>query len=514
MKFSDKIKKRLHLKRKNSQKVIIGAVLIILLVIVAKQLTKSDTADTPTVKPVVTTTPVEYSDDKTLSVIGTVRAFSEAAVTTEVAGRVTSVNVQLGDEVEAGRILVTLENASERASALQAQGAYEAALAAAARDNVGVEQSKTQLAKAQDGAITMFKSAYNTTNGTILNTIDNFFASPDARVPGLRIDGRGQTAAISAERVQYQTLLSEWLQQVNTISTDSDLESKLAYAKQNVQKTINFVDTFITLFNNQDNNGRYSDSELLAFSTTYTALRANLIATESGIDNAAHALQSSEDSLEQARLSASGGTISAADAQVKQAQGSLAAAQANLSKTILRTPIGGTVNSIAVRTGDFIGSFIKIAEVANNTALEIITFVDDSTKDLLTIGDEVILNEQFTGTVTQIAPSINSETRKTEVRIATDGTDINNGDTVRITKKIEKTSDSSSEIWVPLTSIKFNRENGFMLGVVNNTLVEVPVVLGKINGGSVVITEGLSSADTFVTDVRGLAAGEEVSVIE
>lgn len=64
--------------------------------------------------PMVTvTTAQSYTGASTINLIGTVRAFSEASVTSEVSGRVTSVRVGLGDTVAAGAIIATIENAAE-----------------------------------------------------------------------------------------------------------------------------------------------------------------------------------------------------------------------------------------------------------------------------------------------------------------------------------------------------------------------------------------------------------------
>lgn len=464
--------------------------------------------------PVVSlTTATEYAGGQTLSVIGTVRAFTEAKVTAERAGRVTSVPVALGQQVAAGTILVTLENASERASVLQAEGVYDAAVAAAAQTNVGVDEAATALKNAKSNAVSTFKSAYNTTNGIVRNSIDTFFADPDARVPGLRIDGRGFTSQLNNERVAYQTLLATWQTKANTISTDSDLNTELAYAKESVQRTINLIDTFLTVFATQDNSSRYSDSELQSFTASFTNLRSNLIAVQSSIDGVEAGLASAADAVRRAELAASGGETSAADAQVKQALGALRAAQANLAKTILRTPVSGTVNSLSVRPGDFIGGFDEVAVVANNGALEIVTYVSDIERDLLQVGDVVTVEGLYEGRISEIAPAVNSATRKTEVRIATEGADISNGDTVRVTKEFNGESKQTT-VRVPLTAVKFERENGFVFSVTDGKLEQHAVVLGDILGGSVEIVEGLSATDSFVIDARGLIAGESVSVTE
>jgi RND family efflux transporter MFP subunit len=458
------------------------------------------------------TTPSEYIGGQKLSVIGTVRAFSEALITTEQAGRVVSVNVELGQEVTAGKILATLENASERASVLQAEGVYDAAVAAAAQSNVGVNEAKTILRNAENEAASTFKSAYNSVNVIVRNSIDDFFADGDSRIPGLRIDGKNLTSQMNAERINYQTLLLDWEDKAGSISVSSDLYTELQYAEQSVQRTTEFVDNFLTIFSVQNNSGsRYTDDELQQFIVDFTAVRSTLIGLQATIDDATAQLLSAENVTERAQLASSGGVTSAADAQVKQALGTLRSAQANLAKTILRTPISGTVNSLSVRTGDFIGMFDQISIVANNDALEIVTYVSDTEKKLIAIGDVMQIENEFEGIVTQIAPAVDSKTRKTEIRIATEGIDISNGDTVIITKELETTTVDSA-IRVPLTAVKFERENGFVFNVVDNKLQEIPVELGNVLGGSVEIISGLTNDDEFVIDSRGLVNGETIEI--
>lgn len=458
------------------------------------------------------TTPAKYLGDESLSLIGSVRAFTEATVTTERSGRVVGVNVKLGQKIQAGTIIATLENALERASVLQAEGVYDAAVAASAQSGVGLNEAQNVLRNAKNSAVSTFKSSYNTVNGIVVNSIDSFFSNPNTGIIGLKIDGRGFTSQLNTERIEYRVLLPTWQSRVNSISIDSELRAELEYAKENTARTINFVDTFLAVFNQQGDSSRYTQAELQSLGSTYTNLRSSLITVQSSINAALSGLTSAEDTVQRAQLSASGGTTSAADAQIKQALGSLRAAQANFAKSILRAPVSGTVNSLSVRTGDFINAFTPVAIVANNNALEIVTYVSDVELASIQKGDEVIVENEYIGRITEIAPAVDVNTHKTEVRIATEGTSIKNGDTVRITKDIVVENKSDNVVRVPLTAIKFERENGLVFIVIDGKLVSRPVTLGTILGNSVEIIDGLSSEEDFVVDVRGLVVGSEVEI--
>ena len=462
--------------------------------------------------PMVTLTSAQnYAGESTINLIGTVRAFSEASITSEKAGRITSVRVGLGDTVAAGQIIATIENASEQASVLQAQGGYDAAVAASAQSEVGTDEAETRLRSAESSAVVTIKSAYNTVENIIFNNVDQFFSSPESSVPGVRLDPRGQTPVLNSTRVQYQTELPAWKQRSNNTSVNDDLQTELRFTEQQIAKAQAFIDTFIVVLNDQNSSARYSEADIQAFATTFNSLRSNLNQLQNQVDSAMAAIESAEDGLERARLAASGGTTSAADAQIKQALGSLRSAQANLAKTIIRSPITGTVNALSIRTGDFVNSFVQVAEVANNNALEVVTYAGESDRSAIEVGETVMIEGQYQGTVTEIAPAVDSATGKTEVRVASESDILQNGDTVTITKQV--VGEASTKVVIPLSAVKFQISDGAIFIVENGTLVLRPVALGTIRGGSVEILEGLSATEQFVADARGLTEGSAVEVM-
>ncbi len=464
--------------------------------------------------PVVTvTSAANLSGDQEVSVVGTVRAFSEAVVTAEATGRVTSVNATLGQTVPAGFVIATLENASERAAVLQAEGSYEAALAASEQSNVGLDEALTGLINAQNNAVSTFESSYNTVNGIVRNNIDAFFANPDARVPGVKVDGKNQTPFLNSERVAYQSLLADWKLETTAITAESDLFLALSNAGDRVDRTIALVDVFLAIFTDTvDPDNSYTEAELLSFSTSFTNLRSTLQSTKSSINSTSASLKNAADAVRRAQIGASGTQSSASDAQVKQALGSLRAAQANLAKTILSTPISGTVNALDIRVGDFVGNQEEVARVANNNALEIVTFVGDKELNAFVVGGSVVIEDSYEGTVTEVAPAVDPLTRKTEVRIAIETDEIQNGDTVTISKTFSSQTVEDQPVTIPLSAVKFEIEDGYIFVVEDGKLQTRPVELGVVRGGSVEITSGLSLTDEFVVDARGLLAETEVEV--
>ncbi len=460
---------------------------------------------------VAVTTAQQYSGESTINLIGTVRAFSEASITSEKAGRVTSVRVGLGDTVTAGAIIATIENASENASVLSAQGSYEAALAAAAQSNVSISTAQNNLESANNSARSTYQGAYNTVNGVVLNTIDQFYRNADGLYPSLRIGTEGNNEVLRQSRSDLASTLAVWRANANSVTDNDDVAPVLEKARTDIAAVVSIVDLLTNAVSKSEPNDTLDGQPLRSYGDGLIAARSSLISLSNSLQNAQTTISNSERALEQATLAASGSTNSAADAQVKQALGSLRSAQAQLAKTIIRTPISGTVNSLNVRTGDFINSFVQVAEVANNNALEVVTYAGEKDRDVITVGDTVMIENRIAGIVTEIAPAVDSATGKTEVRIASESEDLQNGDSVQITKTVQESV--TTEVIIPLSAVKFALSDGSVFVVEDGRLVPRQVSLGTIRGGSVEIISGLAVDEEFVADARGLVEALEVEVI-
>ena len=172
------------------------------------------------------------------------------------------------------------------------------------------------------------------------------------------------------------------------------------------------------------------------------------------------------------------------------------------------------MNTLSVNLGDFVPSFTQIAEVASNDALEISIFVGVADARQLAIGDAVTVDGQYEGTITSIAPALDPQTLKTEVKIATASDELINGDSVRVSITDTEADEMTGPIMVPLTAVKFTADAGTILVVEDGVLEAIPVAIGAIRGDLVTITEGITPDTRFVFDARGLTAGDEVETTD
>ena len=467
---------------------------------------------------------------QTISVVGTIRAVDEAQVQTEVSGRVVAVQTELGATVQAGSVLLQLENASERASVLQAEGAYEAALATAAQSEVGVEEaaaalasSRNTLRSAEDNIITTYRNAYVAVNTAVVSETDEFFSDPYKTTPGLRIEGQGETATLNAMRVDLNTTLAAWLTKTRNSSTENDLLALLVEAETNTEKTLAYLDLFLEVISDNDPTAAFTEADISAAIAALNAQRSILSGTLTNIDaarttlnGAEQAVASAEAALTRAEIGATENSeVSAANASVKQALGSLRSAEVALAKTIVRSPITGVVNSFDIKVGDFLSSFSPVATIANNEALEITAFVNTEELPLLQVGMPVAIDGDKAGLLSTIAPGIDSSTGKVEVKIQSTDSALKNGDTVivAITGIASSSTETTGPLLVPLTAVKFTATAGSVFRVEDNTLVAYPVEVGRVFGEQIQIISGISSTAGVVVDARGLSEGAAVEAL-
>lgn len=451
--------------------IVVALILIGLVVLISqsKPLEDAQTARTVTLRSVA-----ELSGGTSGgTVIGSVRSRSEAALLAESSGTVKSVRTRLGAVVPAGFVLAELDNATEAAALLQAQGSYEAALAG--RAAASSEDAATS-------ARNTYRQAYNTLDA-IFKTDFSVGYFPDKR-----------NAIVTA--------LDAWKEHLRTADTVDPL-----VLLNEAQTVTQMVSQNITDITAQAKRDQYNPTGAQA---------ATLAAARSGVDALVNTLSLARDTYRAKSVSSTQG----ADASVKIALGVLRLAQANYEKTLIRTPIGGQVNFLPIRVGDYVKNFQQVATVAQNGALEVVSYVSEETRAGLTEGAAVRINDAPIGIITSIAPALDPVTKQIELTIAVTGatnTSLVNGQSVRIgLPREERTTTVKNEpVMLPLTAVKLTASNRSVFTVgENKKLVAIPVTIGEVRGERIEITSPLPVDTKVVIDARGLSDGQEVRVEE
>jgi HlyD family secretion protein len=321
-------------------------------------------APEPEPTPVITTPapelPSRYSG-AAVTASGEVVAAQEAQMGFAMTGQVESVEVELGDEVQQGDTLVTLESSSLEAGVAQAEAALEAV--------------RAQLAEVEAGARPEELAAAEAAYAGALAQYHKLEAGPSAE------ERRMALAALrkaEATLVQAQGAYDEivWMEEVTEMPQTLALQ----------QATLDYESAL-------------ANYELV----TRGALPEDLEVAWAGVESA----KAQVDMLE---AGATAEQLAAAQASVAQAEAALATARASLNQATLTAPFSGTIADVQVTTGQVVMPGQVVVTLADMGHLRVET-TDLSERDVarVQVGQEATvfveaLGLDVLGRVSHISP--------------------------------------------------------------------------------------------------------------
>jgi multidrug efflux pump subunit AcrA (membrane-fusion protein) len=456
-----------------------------------------------------------------LSLVGVVESVSEATVRAESSGQLTRVYKKLGDRVYAGEVIATFDNAGERAAVLQAEGAYEQAKAARDLSNVNLNNSNSgnSLESAKATALNAISSSYISMDDAVRAKTDIAFSNPRTDVLRFLPLAPDQVLLfkIETERKEIEKMLVQRDNLNKTLTINSDLETELTTALNELNTVKNYLDDLARVYSIAIPNGEFTQASIDAQKSIVSGMRSAVSGSISSVNGAKLGLQSAKNG-NNITTDIKNPTQAQGDASVKIALGAYQGALARLNKTIVRSSISGTINSLTVKTGDYATPSQTIAVVSNNNALLVTTYITPEDSKKVIVGGEVLVNGKIPAVVTRVASAIDTLTKKIKIEIGfkNENQSLTNGQSVRIeiaglgeTKVVKKLDE---KIKIPLSSVKMTPRGSFVFMVVDGKLSGKEVSIGALTGDEVEILSGITVDDVIVKDARGLKDGQEVQV--
>ena len=492
---------------------------------------------------------------------GEVEAKSQVELKSQVSAKVNRVNVSLGQFVSTGQTLVGFENGDVFGSFLQAEANLESQLALLAELEGGARDEQLNLAQA---ATTNAQNGLDSTTNANVTNLNNAYLSGLSAAQSAITTARStlfsitnlqnahfadysQEAVQIAEKKQFaiDVLFGEpdagrWQNQFistldggvfgdinqlastlnpNQPQTDVVLQDALRGVRM-VKDLIEFIPTKATFTSAQtaDLVAQRSamNGALASLTGAVQGIQAQKAGNASALVQAQSALDTAQNQLDLTVAGAADEQITAQRARVKSARGAYTAASAQLSKTTIRAPFSGEVAALDVRVGELVAPGQRVASVVNTTGLQITAFIDARDLGALKSGDKALIKESIEGTVANVAPSIDSNTKKVEVIITVNAdSDTSNlvvGDFVNV-KLFPSRESGENSYRLPLQAVKVIADQGFVYTVSDENVVEErEVVLGRVIGESVEVISGLNGDDTILQSIRGINPGETVDV--
>jgi len=480
------------------------------------------TEQTPSVSLILAS---DYLAQNTVSLdSGTVQSAKQTSLKAQISAQIVSINANLGDNVSAGQTIAKLQDRDIAAQSDQARARLEELEKGARPQDIQLSQTSSEEAKS--ALINSIKDAYAKADDAIHNHIDKFFANPrqssaefliSINVSGTRVDiypVNGELARRAAsQKYALESMFSEWQKTISTVVSNTgqnEIETAGNLSKKNLQTVIDFANTMAPLVNDLSSDNAAYKQIIDGYKSEFSAARSTASGALNSLQGAQTAWLAAGNALE---LKLAG----ASDEQIRQARATVEALQAALAKTAIIAPISGKISYIAGNIGELAMPGQLIASIVNPTALQVKTYASEIDLPRITIGDYAEIDGGAQGTVSNISPAIDPQTKKIEVIIAITKNAPNPiviGQNVSVKINAKNTGSAGAKYLLPIQAIQFTDNGNYALFVEKNLITRISVQTGELIGENIQITGGLDAETKIVSSVRGLKEGDSVTIQE
>ncbi len=522
------MKKSLNKSKKRKRKVIAVAVIIILVIVIWTSF-KDD-------KEITYSTIIAERTDliQEISVTGRVEAIKSVDLAFENSGRVARIYVTIGDKVYSGQTLVVLENSEEVAQIAQAEATLakdQAKLAELKRgvrleeiqvQEVKVTNAESALKDAKRKLIDELRDAYTKADDAVRNKTDQFFNNPQSSTPELDFVIALQLKnSIESERYLAENILQEWTVSLDALTTESDLDVYTDKASQNLTQIKSLLDKVglavnsLDLTLNADLTQTTVDAWRLDVFTGRTNVNtavANITAAEEKVEDAKSDLALAEQELALKKSGVAEEQIIAQEAQIKESEANIQYYQAQLKKSIIRSPINGIVTVQDAKVGEIVPANTTVVSVISDGEYQIEAFVVEADIANLEIGDAATLSldaygedEIFRATVIKIDPAAELlegvANYKTTLQLEEKDSRIRPGMTADLDIV---TAERENIIVIPQRTVIFKNGLKTVRVLIDENLVkEIEVETGITgNRGYIEIISGIEEGDVVITAIK------------
>lgn len=359
-----------------------------------------------------------------VSVTGRVKPSEDVSLAFERGGRITNINVDVGDKVSKGQILMRLDNSellAELAGAeanLKAQQAKLDELKIGTRpEQIQVQESnvanaKTALEDSKKILVNSLLDAFTKSDDAIRNKVDQFFNNPKSQNPTLTFalaDGQLKND-IEWGRYDIESILNNWKTLADGLTADNDLDSITNTSNSNLTSVKLLLDKIASGVNSLTATASLTQTSIDTYKSSVSTARVNVNLAVSGLSSAYEGYRSSKSNLslqENKLVLEKAGTtaeqISAQEALVNKAEADIDLYEAQISKTYLRSPIDGVVTKQDTKLGEMVSANVIIVSIISDQKYEIEVNIPEADIAKIKIGntakitldaygDEVVFN--------------------------------------------------------------------------------------------------------------------------
>lgn len=477
--------------------------------------------------------------------MGKVESVTNAYLYFKNPGKITSINVRVGDNVKVGDILasqdpkdiksqVTEINAGinvqkARINQLKAGSSQEEidiASTFVSNATINLNNADVALKNAKQSGADSLKNVFTSVDDVIRNKVDQMITNPKSVNPKLVFVPASDSSLgldIETGRVSLEKVLRDLGTRLDNVDADGDVVADIIYTKKQLLLVKQFLEKLSTLVNNPSNKPTdksqavwdgWRNDVALARGTVETVY-SGLTTAQTTINNAESAVKAYKGALKNAneqlilKKTATRSTdLAVYEAQLAQAAAARSKVDALQQDLVVSSPINGLVSEVNNKVGELSGPNKVLFTVLSLDNLQIKVNVVENNITKIKLGQtasitfDAMPDKKFEGIVTAIDPAetqINGTVYyKTTVILNNKEDFIRSGMTANVWVIASTTKDA---LFVPVSTLVKNQDKTFVKVLKNNIVVLVEVLTGmKDIHGNIEIMSGLEENDQIIID--------------
>ena len=437
---------------------------------------------------------------------GAVESVSQADLKSQVSAPIATINAKTGDYVYAGQVIAELQNSDIRAQLEQAKASLNLAKGQFQSGGVSLES-------ARQSAVDAIKDSFVKADDTLHANLDRIILRNSAgnlHIYTVSTDAY-LTNKIRTQRIDLANSFDDWTEMVDELNNTTSHEAVLSALKTS-EDYVNAINDLLNDIARAINDASVKANENVI--DTLNEWKTLVSAGRTSISTASQSLTSAEGTL----ISAMTSSGTQAPAQVAVAEAGVKNLEAQLAKTIIRSPISGTVGSVPFHVGELISPGELITTIVGGGGLKIRAYASSEDLGRLKSGSQAVINGQVQGIVESVAPSINQANKKIEVNVRIvdpQNTNLVVGENVQVRIDTDSSgiqnSNADSVYLLPIQNVKIVPGEAYVYTVdAENKIVSNDVTLGEVRGDFVEVKSGLRDSMNIVSPVYELNPGEIV----
>ncbi|MDQ0048909.1 RND family efflux transporter MFP subunit [Paenibacillus polymyxa] len=394
-------------------------------------------------------------------IIGSFAPKETAQVSPKISGKIQSINLTVGQKVNKGDTLFTIDQKDLQDSIKQSQESYQVALANLKQAESGAAQSVQQAESSVDQA----KSALVQQDNTIT---------------------QAQTSLVDAQ--------SSVRDAQNTLNRNQQLFSAGALSQSELEQSQIAHRRALTAVENAQITLHNAQTSKQSAQTTYSNAQKSL------------------------RLAQQKTGIDVARASVNQARSSLDTARSQLVDTVVKAPISGTISVVTGTQGQMVSAQSAVATIANTNPIIAKVNVSESELLKMQVGSSVTvgvdsLNKRIEAKVSAVNPVMDNDLKAypVEISVPNGSGELKSGMVVTVYMK----SEAPKNILVSQDAITEQAGKKYAYVVEGTVAKRVEVQTGQESAKQVEVTKGLAEGQNVVVKgVSLLTDGAKINVVK